>query len=403
MGNPIAPDDLEINQPVLFIPTETILTQLATSMSTTASGKYSVGYYVNWAIYGRKYPPQLIPVHNLTHVLYAFANVTASTGTVVLTDSWADEQIHYPGDSWDESGNNLYGNLKAIYLLKKANRHLKSLLSIGGWTYSANFNPVVVSSTLRAEFVKSTVQLLEDYGFDGIDIDYEYPSSPDQVAAPCGPQNYTLLDIAGMDKSLDFWNLMAYDFSGSWDTAAHNQANVYGTPINSNDAVQYYHSKGVAFSKLVLGVPLYGRSFTNTGGLNKAFNGVGIGTWEAGVYDYRCLPLPGSKVTDDSKNIASSEYNGSTKELVSYDDENVAKWKGQYIKKEGLGGSMFWELSGDKGTDPRAGIETGPGKDPQPGASLVTTVKAAMGALDTGENWLQYEGSKFDNLRKGMA
>lgn len=64
---------------------------------------------------------------------------------------------------------------------------------------------------------------------------------------------------------------------------------------------------------------------------------------------------------------------------------------------------MFWELSGDKGPGQRQDMERGPGKDPQPGYSLVTVVKDAMGGIDMAtENWLWYEGSKFENMRAGM-
>jgi chitinase len=63
---------------------------------------------------------------------------------------------------------------------------------------------------------------------------------------------------------------------------------------------------------------------------------------------------------------------------------------------------MFWELSGDKGSD-REGMEGGVGKDPQPGNSFVKVVKETMGGLKHGENWLSYEQSQFDNMRKGMA
>ncbi|KAF8070142.1 glycoside hydrolase family 18 protein [Lyophyllum atratum] len=395
-------------------------------------GKVSIGYFVNWGIYGRKFPPSKIPTQDLTHILYSFANLKADTGEVFLSDDWADKDIHYPGDSWNDVGDNLYGNFKAIYKLKKEHRHLKVLLSIGGWTYSPTFHPIVVNPALRAKFVSSSIKLLEDYGLDGLDIDYEYPSNDEQargyvallhelraaldkhardkhadykflltIAAPCGPDHYKKLHIAEMDKVLDFWNMMAYDFSGSWDQIANHQANVFGGPISASESIHYYIAKGVPRSKIVMGMPLYGRSFMNTKGPGTAFSGIGGGSWEQGVYDYRALPLPGAHVMRDEKALASWTYDYGKKEMVSYDNEEVAKWKGDWIKKEGLAGSMFWELSGDKGSD-RDGMEGGLGKEPQPGQSLVAIVKQAMGGLRKDENWLKYEGSRFDNMRKGM-
>ncbi|KAH9485400.1 Endochitinase B1 [Psilocybe cubensis] len=409
-------------------------------------GKYSIGYTKSQliamnsrtydssrGIYGRKFPPSLIPVKDLTHILYAFANVRPDSGEVYLSDLWADQDIHYPGDSWNDVGNNLYGNFKAIYNLKKQNRNLKVLLSIGGWTYSPSFHPVVINPAFRAKFVESSVKILEDYGLDGLDVDYEYPTDDKQaagyvallkelraaldkhqakkgpgckfllsIAAPCGPENYKKLRVKEMDISLDFWNLMAYDFSGSWDSAANHQANLNGGTLSASAAVDWYIGQGVLRDKIVLGIPLYGRSFLNTAGPGKPFSGQGQGTWEAGVYDYRALPLPGTNVTNDKSLGASWSYDANKKELISFDSEEVAKWKGEYIKRENLGGSMFWELSGDKGSS-REGIETGPGKDVQPGKSLVTIVKDAMGGLEKSNNWLSYTESKFDNLKKGLA
>ncbi|KAJ8587170.1 glycoside hydrolase [Rhizopogon salebrosus TDB-379] len=394
-------------------------------------GMYSVGYFVNWGIYGRKFPPSKIPVQDLTHILYAFADMRPDSGEVVLSDAWADKDIHYPGDSWNDVGNNLYGNFKAIYKLKQQNRHLKVLLSIGGWTYSPKFHPIVVNPALRANFVRSAIRLLEDYGLDGLDVDYEYPSNDHQargyvdllrelragldhhaqmkgvnhrflltIAAPCGPDKYTLLHAHEMDRYLDFWNMMAYDFSGSWDSVANHQANLYGGPINASQAISWYIANGVHRSKIVVGIPLYGRSFMDTSGPGTPFNGVGQGSWEQGVYDYRVLPLPSSYVFQDDKAIASWTHDYQKKEMVSYDNEQVGMWKGKWIRREGLGGSMFWELSGDKGGT-REGMEGGYGKDPAPGRSLIATVKHAMGPLDTSHNWLRYEGSQFDNLRDG--
>lgn len=140
----------------------------------------------------------------------------------------------------------------------------------------------------------------------------------------------------------------------------------------------------------------------NTKGPGEPFNGIGPGSWEKGVYDYRALPLPGSYKFRDDKLVASWSLDYDKHEMISYDDEHVGVWKGAWIKQRGLGGSMFWELSGDKGTK-REGMEGGPGKEEQPGRSLVTVVKEAMGGLDlSAHNWLGYEGSKFDNMRLGM-
>ncbi|KAJ3480334.1 hypothetical protein NLI96_g8418 [Meripilus lineatus] len=394
--------------------------------------KFSVGYFVNWGIYARKFPPSLIPVNDLTHILYAFANVKAETGEAFLSDVWADKDIHYPGDSWNDVGNNLYGNLKAIYNLKKQHRHLKVILSIGGWSYSQAFHPVVTSRSLRSKFVASAVRLLEDYGLDGLDLDYEFPQNDEQargylellrelrhaldehanrkntnyrflltIAAPCEPDNYNRLYVQEMDRQLDFWNLMAYDFSGNWGSKANHHANLFGGQLSASQAVNWYISKGVPRHKVVLGIPLYGKSFKDTEGPGTAFNGVGGGSWEQGLYDYRALPLPGTHVFHDEHAGASWTYNYQNKEMISFDSEEVGKWKGEWIRKEGLGGSMFWDLSGDKGSS-RNGMEGGPGKDPQPGKSLVAVVKEAMGGLDRSPNWLHYEGSQFDNMRKGM-
>ncbi|KAF8706593.1 glycosyl hydrolase 18 family, partial [Rhizoctonia solani] len=384
-------------------------------------GKVNIAYFTNWGIYGRKFTPLDINIDSLTHIYYAFADTDPETGRASLTDLWADQQITYPGDDNTAPGNNLYGNLKQLYLLKQKKRSLKTILSFGGWTYSqaGHFN-FATNATSRATFVKTAIQLLEDNGFDGLDIDWEYPAAGEQAegfvallketragldahakskgdtvpyqlnaAVPAGAQNYQNLKVKDMDKYLNYWTLMGYDYSGSWSSVSDYQANVYGgaiSGVSTSASTEWYLKNGASRNKFAIGMPIYGRGFENTDGIFKPFNGTGPGTWEAGVYDYKALPFPNATVYNDMKNISSYSYDPIKKELISYDTPVVAAAKAKWVSKQGLAGAMFWELSADKnGTD-----------------SLVWTVAKTMAKLDNTQNHLNYPGSQFDNVKAGM-
>ncbi|RPA80732.1 glycoside hydrolase [Ascobolus immersus RN42] len=384
----------------------------------------SVAYFAQWAIYGRKHFVQDMPVDQLTHVLYSFADVNQENGEVKLVDAWADTDIHFPNDSWNDSGNNLYGNFKQLFLAKKANRNLKILLSIGGWTYSPHFAAPMSTESGRQNFARTSVEILKNVGLDGIDIDWEYPKNSQEardfvsllaecrrqldehdrttghhslltIAAPAGEQHIQHLLTAEMDRYLDFWNLMGYDFAGSWDSNSGHQANIFpsrsnpaSTPFSVDSAVQRYINGGVPAHKIVLGLPLYGRSFENTDGPGKPYQGIGAGSWEAGVWDYKALPQPGAKEEYDAEIIASWSYDPARRMMISYDNAHCQKEKAEYIKRKGLGGAMWWETSGDKRTDS--------------GESLIKTVVdhfGGPGALEQQQNNLNFPSSKYDNVK----
>lgn len=143
--------------------------------SSDTPGYVSVGYFPNWSIYQKGYKPQHVPFAHLTHILYAFANIDPATGAVQLSDAWADQQIKYEGDT-EASASHLCGNFYQFLQYKKTHRHLKLLLSIGGWSYSGNFRGMVQPAQ-RERFIESAVRLLADHGLDGLDSTCIYSHS----------------------------------------------------------------------------------------------------------------------------------------------------------------------------------------------------------------------------------
>jgi chitinase len=389
-----------------------------------ANGPVNVVYFTNWGIYDRNYQPADLPAGEITHLLYSFMNLRAD-GTVYSGDTYADLDKHYPDDSWSEPGNNVYGCVKQLYKLKKANRNLKVMLSIGGWTWSVNFPAAASTQQGRETFARTSVEFMKNWGFDGIDVDWEYPANDVEasnmilllqavrdeldsyaaehtpghhyelsIAAPAGAQHYEKLKLAELGQVLDHINLMAYDYAGSWETNSGHQANLYpstsnpaSTPFSTVAAVDAYLAGGVPASKLILGLPIYGRAFVGTDGPGKPFTGVGQGSWEAGIWDYKVLPQSGATVKYDEESGATYSYDPSSKTLISFDTPDMIREKVEYAKGLSLGGSMFWEASADKvGAD-----------------SLISTAVDSMGGIDTTENQLSYPNSIYDNIKNGLA
>ncbi|KAF5542173.1 endochitinase [Fusarium mexicanum] len=403
----------------------------------TSRGHVNAAYFINWGIHDRGCYPQHMDVSHISHVLYAFLGVE-SDGTVYSKDEYADYMAQLDGDSYDEHKRNAYGCVKQLFLLKKSNRHLKTLLSIGGWgAGSANFSAAASTPDTRARFASTSVSLMWNWGFDGIDIDWEYPDDEIDaanlvlllkavqnelgicarnyasghrfllsVAAPAAPEHYLKLQLNHTGGIVDQINLMAYDYSGSWDHISGHNGNLFPykrpvkklnldytlnesfeTAINTDYAIKDYLRSGVPGEKIVLGIPVFGRSFENNTGLGKTFSSVGKGSWELGIWDYKALPKEGATIIYDPIAHASFSYDERKRELISYDTRSVVQEKAEYVLEHGLGGSMFWEASADK-----------QGRD-----SLIGTSYRALGSLEATQNWLDYTNSYFDNIATKMG
>ncbi|KAI9640755.1 Chitinase 4 [Ciborinia camelliae] len=341
-----------------------------------------------------------------------------------MTDSFADVEKRYPTDSLNATGTNMYGSIKQLYLHKKKNRQMKTLLSVGGWTYSPTFPNATSTEATRAEFVRSAVKLVTDHGFDGLDIDWEYPTNAVEAtnfvslvkalregfdahsaahasgyhflitaATSAGPLKYNILKLGEMNKYVDKFFLMAYEYSGAFSNFTGHDANLYlskknptSTEFDTQSAIAGYLAAGVTPSKLVMGMPLYGKSFLNTDGLGKTYNGTGPGSWEAGIWDYKALPKVGAIEHYAHEVVGSFSYDNATRELISYDTVKSVTAKSDYIMEKGLGGAMFWESSMDK---------TG-------NQSLLGATQSALANLDQSQNLLDYSTSPYANLVAGM-
>ena len=379
--------------PPLAIPTAT--------SSTTPGGQRIIGYYTAWSVYGRDYHVMDIPADRLTHINYAFANISAA-GDIVLGDPYADIDRFYPGDSWAAGA--LRGNFHQLQILKAQHPHLKTLISVGGWTWSGRFSDVALTAASRAQFAASCVQFMTQYEFDGVDIDWEYPVSgglasnttrPQDkqnytllmaelraqldvqgaldgrhylltMAAPAGPATFANVELSLIHPYMDWINLMSYDFHGSWSPITNFNSPLFAsstdptadpvvaTSSNMNSAVQSYLSAGVPADKLCPGTAFYGRAWKGVpnvnNGLYQPHTGIPPGTWEPGLFDYSdLLDNYLTPATRHWHNEAKTPwyYDPATQIMVSFDDPQSLTEKTNYIQQHGLGGVMFWELSCD--------------------------------------------------------
>jgi chitinase len=390
-----------------------------TSRPALPTSKMIVGYFAQWAIYQRGYLVKNVDTSGAAAAMnvmnYAFAAPDANLRCASL-DTFADYGKAFSASESvdgiaDTSSQPLKGNFNQILKLKAKHPQLRVLLSLGGWSQSYRFSTVARSEN-RANFVKSCIDTFMRGNvagvFDGFDIDWEYPGSCGltcdwsqddwgnfpallqefrvqldafakespatatthylvTVAAPAGAAKYNAMNLAAMHVPLDWINVMAYDFHGSWEPngPTNHAAALHKSSCESVDgdwgdkAIQAYIDAGVPPGKLLLGVPFYGHGWRGVAAVNDGLcqpaAGLARGVYERGTNDFKVLD--GQKGTEYSDSLTATHWSFNGSEFWSFDDTDTMQRKADYVNNptRPLRGMMFWELSGDTVGDTNGG------------------------------------------------
>ncbi|WP_380281387.1 glycosyl hydrolase family 18 protein [Kitasatospora purpeofusca] len=422
-----------------------------TTSDLVGAGKYArVGYFTQWGIYGRQYFVKNLDTSGsaakLDVINYAFENIdpvnlTCMAGVTRGTTSNpqdpdqgtgagdADADYARPMSAAqsidgvaDDGWGKLRGNFNQLKKLKAKYPNLKIVASIGGWTYSKYFSDAAATDASRQKFVKSCIDVwikgnLPVYNgaggdgvaagiFDGIDIDWEWPGSPDGHAgnhySANDKDNLTALlaefrkqldalggshklltaftpadpvkvnqgwDLSKIFNYLDIANIQGYDFHGagsdnSWEpNRTGHQGNLYQdaqdpytTHFSVEGAVKPYLDAGVNPRKLTIGLAFYGRGWQGVadGGVKgewQSATGAAPGQFaeEAGTRGYNNLitTFPSLSVYHDEQSVATYGYTGAGGQWWTFDDAWSIGKKTAWLKSKGLLGAMIWDMTGD--------------------------------------------------------
>lgn len=349
----------------------------------TASDKRIICFYSSWAYWRQgdgNFQVSDIDPSLCTHAVYAFAGIDNVTHEIKSSDPYLDLP--------DDFG---VGNYYKFTALSNTNPGLKTFLSVGGYNEGGHeFSVMASTAQNRQAFVSSAVSFLQYYGFDGLDVDWEYPTlnggSPDDkqnfvsllselktaleqhglllsvVLAAGKPNIDAAYDIPGIAQYVDFMSIMAYDYHGSWEPYTGLNAPLYPSlretggnlTLNFDWTVMYYLELGAPPSKLNVGLATYGRSFELSDpqqhGCYAPSRGPGAAgpyTQQAGSLGYNeiCLNFgTWTRVYDSSYRAPYAYLNN---QWVGYDDVQSITAKCQYINSANLGGAMLWSLETD--------------------------------------------------------
>ena len=289
---------------------------------------------------------QALYTDDVDYVIFAFAYPNED-GTVSL-----DEQ----------NKRRLEDNLEELKKLQS--KGVKILISVGGYEHSYNFKLASATPEGQKSFASSLKDLMEEYQFDGVDIDWEYKKKEDAahyvdlvratrkaIDKVIGvtifriPERVGSLDYTSLNGLVDYYSLLSYEYSG----AVWSRRTGFNTPLpdikTSTEALLEF---GVSKEKLYLGLAFYGQQFgdvnVESNGFNHPFDKQSSNSMRIDYKDIQDV----STAQYDPNAAAVYIYQESIKVLTTFDNIESIRAKCEYIKSLDNAGAMVWELGGDK-------------------------------------------------------
>lgn len=322
---------------------------LFTGVPLAAQQYRVVGYYPAWR--SSIYPPAKLQMNTLTHIIHAFA--------------WPDTNGAING----------YSNVPDANLITTVhNAGKKILLALGGYGNSAGFAKVATTPQVRRAFVDNVLYHISINGYDGVDLDWEWPETNAQrdslvvlvreiraaldladsslsitMAVPVSNWSGQWLKFDALLPYVDWFNAMTYDFHGSWTNHAGHNAPLYAPPTDYdgsvNEGIQYLNgTRGIPKGQLVLGLAFFGMRFAASG----LYAPSGTSGQEI-IYSDVYTATQSSAWTYYWDDVSKVPYviDAAKTTVMAYDDSTSIAIKCQYAKDNGLSGVMIWALGED--------------------------------------------------------
>jgi len=249
---------------------------------------------------------------------------------------------------------------------------VKVIAVLGGWGGSGGFSGLAADSASRRRFIESLKNFCLTNGYDGVDLDWEYPANTTDrtnlrvlvhelreaftgvnppltisLAVPAGDWSGRWFDVGGMSSDVDWFGIMTYDFYGSWTSTSGPNSALYGSPSNTQGwidyAVSYYSvTRALPANKILIGIPFYGWVF-NSGAMYGASTGASQRSQAAIIPN---LALGWTRFWDDAGKVPYMINTGAT-QVISYDDTSSVRIKCSYAVSKGVQGAMIWAIGQD--------------------------------------------------------